>query len=352
MTIQLRVCNVLLQWTKKYPADFLPAPRVSPTSNRTSSPTRPSPSTGEVPDDVWFLKQVFAFVEGVLAEDHGSMARQIRRNLVRKREVASHLRHLPVLPVAKIPSDASPDQQTSISVFKYPADEIARQLTLIDFDLFARILPSELLNQSWTKGDAHTRARGVIALTKRFNAVACWTAKCVLEKPTPRARAKRLTRMIEIASQLLALNNFSTLMAIIAGLNKAAVHRLKLTFKELSSRSRQKLTDLERIMSAEASYKNYRTYLKSSIPPCLPYIGVYLLDLTYMEDGNPNTLGLRINFTKREMISSVIRGIVHLQSTPYDGIKPADGLLQLLASLPDATEQVEKVLWEESKRLE
>ncbi|KAJ3033744.1 hypothetical protein HDV00_005865 [Rhizophlyctis rosea] len=367
MTIQLRVCNVLLQWTKKYPIDFLVPETVEDERRRSSErggEEKMSPTTGVATDSKAFLESCLGFVEGVLSEDHGSMARQIRRGLVRRKEAISHIPNLPVLPIPKTPLPPE------ISVFKFPADEVAKHLTLIDFDLFARILPSELLNQAWTKSDANLRARNILALTKRFNAVACWTAKahilvsisvikwipiipqCILEKPTPRARAKRLTRMIEVASHLYTLNNFSTLMALIAGMNKAAIHRLKATFRELSSRSLKKLSDLERIMSAEGSYKNYRACLKNAVPPCLPYIGVYLIDLTYMEDGNPNNIGPRINFTKREMISSVIRGVVQLQSTPYEGIKVVDGLLGALYHLPDATEEVEKVLWEESKRLE
>ena len=64
-------------------------------------------------------------------------------------------------------------------------------------------------------------------------------------------------------------------------------------------------------MSAEMSYKNYRSNLKSISPPCIPYIGnvgayraftdclgVFLSDLTFIGDGNPDQIGKLINFTK------------------------------------------------------
>ena len=41
-----------------------------------------------------------------------------------------------------------PDTPSAVlSVFDFDPEEIARQMTLIDFSLFARIKPSELLNQ-------------------------------------------------------------------------------------------------------------------------------------------------------------------------------------------------------------
>ena len=38
--------------------------------------------------------------------------------------------------------------------------------------------------------------------------------------------------------------------------------------------------------------------------PCVPYIGIYLSDLTFIEDGNPEFLDENlINFQKQEVIS-------------------------------------------------
>ncbi|KAJ3017392.1 hypothetical protein HKX48_003567 [Thoreauomyces humboldtii] len=328
LTIQLRVCNVLLQWVKRHPSDFLG-------------------------DGSGAWEDVRRFVEGVLAQDQPSLARQIRRNLVKMKDnthpaLAKHL----ILKSTGRPSELDPRK---LSVFRYPVEEVAQQLTLIEHAFLADILPAELLNQAWSKPDAQTRAPNVNALTRRFNAVACWTAKSVLEMKTPRARAKRVVELIDIASQLLVLNNFSTLMAVIAGLNKAAISRLKLTFKEVGSKNLKKLNDMERLMTAEGSYRNYRAHLKTVSRPAIPYIGkkrVYLIDLTYMEDGNPDHIGHRINFTKRQMVSGVINEMASYQQVAYAGVKPVDELWNICARLPAATDEYEKVLWAESKKKE
>ncbi|RKO86524.1 ras guanine nucleotide exchange factor domain-containing protein, partial [Blyttiomyces helicus] len=237
-TTQIRVCNVLVQWTKKYASDFL------------------SPTSG-----LAFIKETMQFVEEVLAQDHVGMAKQIRKNLVKLKDLCEN----PSLVMKAIPMTipkASGKGDPSANVFLQPPEEVARQLTLIEFNLFSSILvggklicwgigrdPSELLNQAWTKSDATTRAPNIVAFTRRFNAVACWTAKC-----------------------LHGLNNFSTLMAFIAGLNKACITRLKLTAKELPSKFAKKLADFERLMTAEGSFKNYRACIRAANPPCIPYM--------------------------------------------------------------------------------
>lgn len=69
-------------------------------------------------------------------------------------------------------------------------------------------------------------------------------------------------------------------MAIVAGMNKASISRLKLSFKEMSTKAVKVITiltkrkaELETLMSAAGSYKNYRASIHSIEPPCVPYIG-------------------------------------------------------------------------------
>jgi hypothetical protein len=54
-------------------------------------------------------------------------------------------------------------------------------------------------------------------------------------------------------------------------------------------------------MSADGSYKDYRNELAASEPPCLPYLGVYLRDLTYFDDDSSSDSNL-INFKQRKNI--------------------------------------------------
>jgi hypothetical protein len=71
-------------------------------------------------------------------------------------------------------------------------------------------------------------------------------------------------------------------------------------------------------MSRNTNYKLFRALLRSVNPPCIPYLGMYLTDLTFIEEGNQDKLqDGSINFTKRQRLSEVIAEIQTYQNTPY-----------------------------------
>jgi hypothetical protein len=105
-------------------------------------------------------------------------------------------------------------------------------------------------------------------------------------------------------------------------------------------------------MTAEGSYKNYREHLAKISPPSIPYIGVYLIDLTYMEDGNPDMIQERINFVKRDLISRTIQRLMIQQESSNAGDKFSEELMQLLWNIPEASNEYDNMLWMESKERE
>jgi hypothetical protein len=312
--IQIRVCSVLEKWTKNFNHDLIVK------------------NDGEE-----ITQQLLNFVEGILAKDQWKLAKTIRKTIYRMKKKNDFVEQINLTinnnPIVK-------------GVFDYTNEEIAQQLTLLDFNIFQKIGPCEFLNQSWNKPDGHIKAPNILRLTSRFNSIAFWVAWCILEGNDAKQRAMIMARFIEIAQHLLQLNNYSTTMAFIAGFNKSSILRLKLTFKELSQRAAKKLSVYEKLLTAEKSYHEYRQSLHSSTPPCIPYIGVYLTDLTYMEDGNPNFIDNRINFTKRSLISTLIREIQQYQVINYS-VKPIKELQQLL-DFTLFTEEMEKKLYERS----
>lgn len=57
-------------------------------------------------------------------------------------------------------------------------------------------------------------------------------------------------------------------------------------------------------MSSDGRFRNLRDALHRTDPPCIPYLGMYLSDLTFIEEGTPNfTDNGLLNFAKMRMVS-------------------------------------------------
>jgi len=91
-------------------------------------------------------------------------------------------------------------------------------------------------------------------------------------------------------------------------------------------------------MKFEGSYKNYRSALASVVPPCIPYIGVYLMDLTFTDEGNPDKIGNLINFNKRNLVGKIISEIDMYRREKYVELKKTS-VAQFIEQLPRLSEK-------------
>ncbi|KAF2074459.1 hypothetical protein CYY_004241 [Polysphondylium violaceum] len=223
-------------------------------------------------------------------------------------------------PSRKIPESKLKGLINPRSLFDFDDEEIARQLTLFEFNLYSSIKPTEFLNQAWNKPNiASRKSPTILQMISRFNNVGLWVVSLILEPERVKTRAKRMERIIRIAEKLRELKNYNTLMSFIGGLNNSAILRLKYTRGLVAKRYLDSLDSLEKEMSCEGAYKNYRDLLHNTDPPCVPYIGVYLTDLTFTEEGNPNIIGNNlINFAKYTLLYKVISEVQQYQWSEYN----------------------------------
>lgn len=77
--------------------------------------------------------------------------------------------------------------------------------------------------------------------------------------------------------------------------------------------------ELEAKMSPENNYKVYRALEEEAKPPLIPFFGLYMKDLTFMNDGNQTVLGNDlINFEKLRTVMAKIMAIRVSQQSKYD----------------------------------
>lgn len=106
-------------------------------------------------------------------------------------------------------------------------------------------------------------------------------------------------------------------------------------------------------MGANRNFTEYREMIHSVNPPCIPFLGIYLQDLTFIEDGNPDYIKKQtklINFAKRQKAAEVIREINQFQSPPYT-FHSITELQTFIQSHLESSRDVD-VLYEKSLQLE
>lgn len=102
------------------------------------------------------------------------------------------------------------------------------------------------------------------------------------------------------------------------------------------------------------SWGNYRKKITEVDPPCVPFIGVYQTDLTFIEEGNPDKFAGTdlINFKKCRMIADVIVLIQQYQQKPYN-LETAPVIQEFMTEeCKKAGEAEEKSLYELSLKAE
>lgn len=212
--------------------------------------------------------------------------------------------------------------------------EIARQLTILNHSLFLNIERAELLGQKWNRPDTHNQAPNLMRFINRFNSESNFTCTLILEQHDLKERARMMERFIRIAHACMELRNYSSMMAIYAALNSAPVMRLKLTRSAMPRAAQQLEQEIGAFISHESNYKVYREACTKSRQPTVPYLGVFLADLTFIDEGNRKRINGRINFTQRLQLADVIAPLLAMQQRHYQLAKVDPVYNMLAGALP------------------
>jgi hypothetical protein len=212
------------------------------------------------------------------------------------------------------------------SILDFEPLEIARQLTLKQMINFCSIHPEELLGSQWMKkGGVHSP--NVKAMSGLSTEVSNLVADTILQCTEAKKRAAVVKQWIKIAHQCLLLNNYDGLMAIMCSLNSSTISRLRKTWELVSPKRRGMLKNLQSIVEPSNNNKVLRGRLQGHVPPCLPFLGMFLTDLTFVDIGNPPTKQLPgaasdergltvINFDKHVRTAKIIGELQRFQ-IPY-----------------------------------
>ncbi|KAL3257524.1 hypothetical protein MRX96_046472 [Rhipicephalus microplus] len=285
----MRVLNVLRHWVSKHSQDFENDPKLLQLTTE-------------------FLEEL-VHNSNLLPAEHKAAAQLL--HMISKQDQDKTKVDLDIL----LAPHMTPSKETVESL---SALEIAEGMTYLDHKIFIAIRSEEFLGQAWMKPEKATKAPHILLMTRRFNDVSRLVVSEIMRCPEMSKRVTIIDKWSAVADICRCLHNFNGVLQICAAFMNSSVFRLKKTWEKVSKTTKQTIDKLQALVSADGRFRNMRDALHRCDPPCIPYLGMYLTDLSFIEEGTPNFTeeGL-LNFSKMRMIAHVIREIRHFQQTPY-----------------------------------
>ncbi|KAI8331211.1 hypothetical protein BC941DRAFT_439311 [Chlamydoabsidia padenii] len=244
---------------------------------------------------------------------------------------------------------------TMVHINDFDCMELARQFTLMESALFCQITPYELIGQEFKKKVGQSTAIHVKAMIQKSTQVTSWVCDTILREQDAKRRAQMLKFWIKVGDCCLQMNNYNTLMAIRSALDSTSIRRLKRSWDVLSAKYKTMLEPIYRATDSSRNFAEYRARLKMAVAPCLPFLGVYLTDMTFIDDGNSNhrttpSGHILINFDKYVKTTRVLNEIDQFQ-IPYKLLE-VEEIQRYLTRCLETVEKDEQIFYNRSVALE
>ncbi|XP_035116865.1 rap guanine nucleotide exchange factor 1 isoform X5 [Callithrix jacchus] len=283
------------------------------------------------------LKLLMELVFRLVCNGELSLARVLRKNILDKVDQKKLLRCATSgQPLAARGVAARPG-----TLHDFHSHEIAEQLTLLDAELFYKIeIPEVLL---WAKEQNEEKSPNLTQFTEHFNNMSYWVRSIIMLQEKAQDRERLLLKFIKIMKHLRKLNNFNSYLAILSALDSAPIRRL-----EWQKQTSEGLAEYCTLIDSSSSFRAYRAALSEVEPPCIPYLGLILQDLTFVHLGNPDYIDGKVNFSKRWQQFNILDSMRRFQQAHYD-IRRNDDIISFFNDFSDHL--AEEALWELSLKI-
>ncbi|XP_060756405.1 ral guanine nucleotide dissociation stimulator-like 2 isoform X1 [Neoarius graeffei] len=259
-----------------------------------------------------------------------------------------------------------PSKFDATNILAFPSSIIAEQLTKIETELFLKLVPYHCLGSLWSQRDKKGHEGvcwSVRATVRQFNRLAnAVTASCLWQTELKtQQRTRLLEKWISVAEACRIRKNFSSLYAIVSALQSNPIHRLRKTWQETDREAMKRYEELASIFSEKDNYSQSRELLKeegtsksanvdtkinnrrhmSSAQGTVPYLGIFLTDLTMLDAAVKDRLeNGYINFDKRRREFEVLAKIRLLQSSCRNStFRTDESFVYWYHSVPTLTEE-------------
>ncbi|KAL0223381.1 hypothetical protein P9112_002771 [Eukaryota sp. TZLM1-RC] len=192
---------------------------------------------------------------------------------------------------------------------------VAGFLTRIDIDLIEKLPPKLLLliSQQKALNRPISNNSSYKLLVTRFESFVSWPVHLIQTFNSNKSDQIKLFKfIIEIVFELVKLNNYNSLLAIVTGLKSTAIQKQNHLWSSLSRKQRSKLTNLFDIFDVRNNFCNLRQVFsdlsKSKANSyCVPWFGLFVNDVVFILLSQDAIVSSEvINFSKFSKIYSIV----------------------------------------------
>ncbi|XP_076298542.1 C3G guanyl-nucleotide exchange factor isoform X5 [Lasioglossum baleicum] len=288
--------------------------------------------------DDTLLQTLMEYVLQLVCNGDLTMAKALRVKILEKHQAKQLQSAQPILSSLSVST-----KQASLLDFK--SEQIAEQMTLLDADLFMKIEIPEVL--IWAQEQNEERSPNLTRFTEHFNKMSYWARSRILEhrlENEAKDREKYVVKFIKIMKHLRKINNFNSYLALLSALDSAPIRRL-----EWQKHITEGLKEYCALIDSSSSFRAYRQALAETQPPCIPYIGLVLQDLTFVHIGNSDLLpDGTINFSKRWQQFNIVENMKRFKKGRYS-FKKHERIITFFNNFSDFL--CEEAMWQISESI-
>jgi hypothetical protein len=206
---------------------------------------------------------------------------------------------------------------TTFPILQWDPVEIARQLSLIEYQMLCNIEIQECFNQNWIRSNREIDSPNIVQMVNWFNKLSLYFASLILNDEAPKDRAEKYAFVVRIAQECQKINNLNGLFEIVSCLSSTPVYRLKKTMEKVPTSEIQKYNELQHYILPDQNYRVLRSAVTFNAP-CIPYPGLILSDLIFVDEGNKSIVEEKTNFLKCRKIAKSLSELLKYQVLPFN----------------------------------
>ena len=237
------------------------------------------------------------------------------------------------------------------NILNFKKEQIAQYLTCESYQLLSDIPQSELYNNNFTHKKQDKNAPHIKKIFDRYDKLICFIIEDICSYDNISDRVDVIEKWIRIAFVCLELKNFSDLIMIDTLFCNYLFKKMKITWNKLSKKSLNYLNRLSKICSGEHCYLNIRKEIFKAKGPFVPYIGILLKEITYIEESKYILENNNINIEKMVKLDKAINKFFEFKKYKYSFDKCKN--LEILSNLnPKSLDEIEGIIQKIEPKLE